>query len=281
MTVNYIHVNQISHTVGDFHLVLIAWAHFTCIVKRTYVLRFYNRLSTPARKSVSASRASCVRYVRVQIAHSCIVHSRIVHPCHTVLISPLLHCPLPQIQRSPYSQCNSVTAACTGGCSRRCAWVSADEASTSTPATASCSTSCRSTPSDTATPTTGRRGWSPVRRTRRTPDARFTGTQTRRWLAASLLRSRCRSKNSSSPTTTSTRTHTYVCHAPYAAQFCAALSQNKKLSYRRGTARCVVSVEILPIATQQCRNYLYDKSWTKYQLSRQNRAVDSAWRSVR
>jgi len=29
----------------------------------------------------------------------------------------------------------------------------------------------------------------------------------------------------------------------------------KKLSYRRGTARCVVSIEILPIATQQCRNY--------------------------
>ena len=28
--------------------------------------------------------------------------------------------------------------------------------------------------------------------------------------------------------------------------------QNKKLSYRRGTARCVASVEILPIATQQC-----------------------------
>ena len=28
---------------------------------------------------------------------------------------------------------------------------------------------------------------------------------------------------------------------------------DKKLSYRRrGTARCVVSVEILPIATQQC-----------------------------
>ena len=33
-----------------------------------------------------------------------------------------------------------------------------------------------------------------------------------------------------------------------------------KLSYRRGTVRCVVSIEILPIATQQCRNYLYDKS---------------------
>jgi len=31
------------------------------IVKRTYALRFYNRLSTPARKSVSASRASCIR----------------------------------------------------------------------------------------------------------------------------------------------------------------------------------------------------------------------------
>ena len=36
--------------------------------------------------------------------------------------------------------------------------------------------------------------------------------------------------------------------------------KNKKLSYRRGTARCVVSAEILPIATQQCRNCLYDKS---------------------
>ena len=35
---------------------------------------------------------------------------------------------------------------------------------------------------------------------------------------------------------------------------------NKKLSYRRGTAQCVVSVEILPTATQQCRNYLYDQS---------------------
>ena len=33
-----------------------------------------------------------------------------------------------------------------------------------------------------------------------------------------------------------------------------------ELSYRRGTARCVVSIEILPIATQQCRNYSYDKS---------------------
>ena len=36
--------------------------------------------------------------------------------------------------------------------------------------------------------------------------------------------------------------------------------KNKKLSYRRGTARCVMSIEILPIATQQCRNYLYNKS---------------------
>jgi len=35
---------------------------------------------------------------------------------------------------------------------------------------------------------------------------------------------------------------------------------DKKLSYRRVTARCVLSVVILPIATQQCRNYLYDKS---------------------
>ena len=36
---------------------------------------------------------------------------------------------------------------------------------------------------------------------------------------------------------------------------------NKKLSYRRKTARCVLSVVILQITTQQCRNYLYDKSW--------------------
>ena len=35
---------------------------------------------------------------------------------------------------------------------------------------------------------------------------------------------------------------------------------DKKLSCRRMTARCVVSIEILPVATQQCRNYLYDKS---------------------
>jgi len=32
----------------------------------------------------------------------------------------------------------------------------------------------------------------------------------------------------------------------------------KKLSYRRVTARCVLSVVILPITTQQCRNSLYD-----------------------
>jgi len=36
-------------------------------------------------------------------------------------------------------------------------------------------------------------------------------------------------------------------------------SNYKKLRYRRVTARCVLSVVILPITTQQCRNYLYDK----------------------
>jgi len=41
-------------------------------------------------------------------------------------------------------------------------------------------------------------------------------------------------------------------------------TSNKKLSYRRGTARCVLSVVILPITTQQCRNYLYDKSWRNW-----------------
>jgi len=38
--------------------------------------------------------------------------------------------------------------------------------------------------------------------------------------------------------------------------------QYKQLNYYRGTTRCVMSVEILPTAMQQCRNYLYDKSWT-------------------
>jgi len=47
---------------------------------------------------------------------------------------------------------------------------------------------------------------------------------------------------------------------------CMALSKNinKKLSYRRVTARCVLSVVILPVATQQYRNYLYDKSWPNW-----------------
>jgi len=39
---------------------------------------------------------------------------------------------------------------------------------------------------------------------------------------------------------------------------------NKKLSYRRMTVRCVLLVVILPVATQQCRNYLYDKSWPNW-----------------
>jgi len=38
----------------------------------------------------------------------------------------------------------------------------------------------------------------------------------------------------------------------------------KKLSYRRVTARCVLLVVILPIATPQCRNYLYYKSWPNW-----------------
>ena len=41
-------------------------------------------------------------------------------------------------------------------------------------------------------------------------------------------------------------------------------SSDKKHSYRRVTARCILSVVILPIATQQCRNYLYDKSWPNW-----------------
>ena len=38
-------------------------------------------------------------------------------------------------------------------------------------------------------------------------------------------------------------------------------NNNKKLSYRWVTAWCVLSVVILPVTTQQCRKYLYDKSW--------------------
>ena len=55
---------------------------------------------------------------------------------------------------------------------------------------------------------------------------------------------------------------------------------NKKLSCRRGTARCVVSIEILPIATQQCRNYLHDKSWPNRwyeQQQQQQRPFNGLW----
>ena len=44
------------------------------------------------------------------------------------------------------------------------------------------------------------------------------------------------------------------------------IAENKKLSYRRGTARYVVSVEILTTATQQCKNYLHDKIVCKTQV---------------
>jgi len=54
-----------------------------------------------------------------------------------------------------------------------------------------------------------------------------------------------------------------VCEYVFIVNWRADLRKyNKKLRYRRGTARCVVSVEILPIAKQQCRKYLDDKSWT-------------------
>ena len=53
--------------------------------------------------------------------------------------------------------------------------------------------------------------------------------------------------------------HIYLCN-PALSGYVGNIKEDKKLSYRRGTARCVVSIKILPIATQQCRNYLYDKS---------------------
>ena len=55
--------------------------------------------------------------------------------------------------------------------------------------------------------------------------------------------------------------------ASHQASATCKLAVYKKLSYRRETARCALSVEILPTATQKCRNYLHDKSWIKYQLS--------------
>ena len=57
-----------------------------------------------------------------------------------------------------------------------------------------------------------------------------------------------------------TLTHAHINHEWKPTQPPSLSEMNKKLSYRLGTARCVVSVVILPIATQQCRNYLYDKS---------------------
>jgi len=48
------------------------------------------------------------------------------------------------------------------------------------------------------------------------------------------------------------------------------VSQQEAQLSPRDRAICVVSVEILPTATQQCRNYLYDKSWTNqsYEVGR-------------
>ena len=57
-------------------------------------------------------------------------------------------------------------------------------------------------------------------------------------------------------------THKMVNICCQQSTFAVVSMLKKKLSYRRGTARCVVSVEIWPIATQQCKNYLFDKSRT-------------------
>ena len=63
------------------------------------------------------------------------------------------------------------------------------------------------------------------------------------------------------------RTDARQFHRPFSTQnLCIVLHTapryivHKKLSYRRVTARCVLSVVILPITTQRYRNYLYDKS---------------------
>ena len=54
----------------------------------------------------------------------------------------------------------------------------------------------------------------------------------------------------------------------------------KKLSYRRGTSRCVMSIEILPVATQQCRNHLYDKSWPNWWHEVGDLVRGNAWQTM-
>ena len=54
----------------------------------------------------------------------------------------------------------------------------------------------------------------------------------------------------------------------------------KKLRYRQATMRCVVSVEISPTATQQCRNYLYDKSWPNRWYEVGDLVGGNAWQTM-
>ena len=74
-----------------------------------------------------------------------------------------------------------------------------------------------------------------------------------RWLCSAVFWSFCERPTFAACLAASARHNQHVM---------STAARNKKHSYRRGTARCVVSVEILPTATQQCRNYLLDKSWT-------------------
>ena len=55
---------------------------------------------------------------------------------------------------------------------------------------------------------------------------------------------------------------------------------HKKLRYRWGTARCVMSIKILPIATQQCRNYLYDKYWPNRWYEVGDLVAGNAWQTM-
>ena len=119
-------------------------------------------------------------------------------------------------------------------------------------------TRCARRDSDCDQPTTGRRSTSdgdePSSCSATTSDVNDSATHRRRHHRSSHFHV--------THTQTHTRTHA---HTRLTALFPGLPSgpvpeRYKKLSYRRGTARCVVSVEILPVATQQCRNYLYDKS---------------------
>jgi len=86
LTLSYRQTNRLPSVDIPFQLVLLAWGLLHCPLLQCPPLPHRADLSTPAKSTLAT-------WCRI-------VHSCIVHPCHTVPICPLLYCPLPQIQRS-------------------------------------------------------------------------------------------------------------------------------------------------------------------------------------